>query len=196
MEHTLTKDYWENRYDENLTGWDIGAPSTPLKTYFDQLGDKHVKILIAGAGNAYEAEYLHKNGFKNVHVVDIAKPPLEKLKERCPDFPSENLHHIDFFEFDDQFDLILEQTFFCAIFKSLRPKYAEKIHQLLKPSGKLVGVLFNIPLNEEQPPFGGNQEEYQTYFEPYFEFKYFEKCYNSISPRAGTELFINLLKKG
>ena len=55
-----------------MTGWDIGGPSTPLVKYFDQLADKQRKILIPGAGNAYEAEYLWAQGFSNVHVLDIA----------------------------------------------------------------------------------------------------------------------------
>jgi len=194
MEHTLTKNYWQNRYDDQQTGWNIGEPSTPLKEYFDQLENKDLQLLIAGAGNAYEAEYLFKNGFKNIHVVDIARKPLDNLKERCPEFPSANLHEVDFFEFEGQFDMIIEQTFFCAIFPNLRPNYVEKMHQLLKPKGKLVGVLFGVPLNTAHPPYGGSKEEYVPYFEPYFTFKYFEPCTNSIPPRANQELFINLIK--
>ena len=63
--------YWSSRYAEERTGWDIGHPSTPLKEYIDQLQNKNLKILIPGAGNAYEAEYLFEQGFKNVYVLDI-----------------------------------------------------------------------------------------------------------------------------
>jgi thiopurine S-methyltransferase len=48
---------------------------------------------------------------------------------------------------------------------------------------------------ENSPPFGGNAEEYRNYFEPYFTFKVFEPCRNSIAPRAGSELFMILQKK-
>jgi len=41
--------YWTERYDEDRTGWDIGYPSTPIKSYIDQLDDKALKILIPGA---------------------------------------------------------------------------------------------------------------------------------------------------
>ena len=54
----LDAEYWEERYRAGTTGWDIGSPSTPLKEYIDQLQDPSKKILIPGAGNAYEAEYL------------------------------------------------------------------------------------------------------------------------------------------
>ncbi len=195
MKSTFDKEYWEKRYHDSSTGWDLGAPSSPLQNYIDQITDKTLKILIPGAGNAYEAEYLHQKGFSQIHVVDIARPPLEKLKERCPDFPSEHLHQANFFDFSGQFDLILEQTFFCAISPDLRPAYAKKMPQLLKSNGKLVGVLFNFPLDTDNPPFGGNKTEYLSYFEPYFEIKYFEECYNSIPPRAEREFFICLTKK-
>ena len=65
----LNEAFWDNKYKSGKTGWDIGSISTPLKKYFDQLTNKELKILIPGGGNSYEAEYLHKLGFKNVYVV-------------------------------------------------------------------------------------------------------------------------------
>jgi len=64
----FSKAYWEDRYKEQQTDWDIGHTSPPLKAYFDQLTDQQLKILIPGAGNAYEAIYLHENNFMHVHV--------------------------------------------------------------------------------------------------------------------------------
>ncbi|MES2593280.1 MAG: methyltransferase domain-containing protein [Bacteroidota bacterium] len=191
----FNKEYWEKRYQTNETGWNIGAPSTPLKEYIDQLNDKNIRILIPGAGNAYEAEYLFNQGFKNVTVIDIAQEPLDNLQKRVPDFPKENLIFGDFFEHKKQYDLILEQTFFCALHPDLRKRYVDKMHQLLKPSGKLVGILFTDPLNSQTPPFGATKEEYINYFGSLFNFKIIDTCYNSIKPRAGRELFINLIKK-
>lgn len=194
MADILGKDYWQERYQNQSIGWDIGYVSTPIKNYIDQLIDPDLKILIPGAGNAYEAEYLHQRGFQNVHVVDISSTPLNNLRKRCASFPSDHLHEKDFFDLQNKFDLILEQTFFCAILPKYRGRYASKMHELLNPNGKLVGVLFDAPLNDHQPPFGGTKEEYWFYFKPYFKIKYFERCNHSISPRAGTELFINLIK--
>ena len=76
----------------------------------------------------------------------------------------------------------------------MRKQYAEKMQQLLNPNGRLVGLLFNTDF-EDGPPFGGDKDEYKKYFSPYFFFKYFENCYNSIKPRAGTELFMVLKRK-
>jgi len=190
----LDKEFWNNRYLEGTTGWDVGYPTTPLKEYFTQLKDKQIKVLIPGAGNAYEAEYLHRQGFKNVYVLDVSDIALSNFKNRVQDFPSDHLICEDFFHHRNQYDLIIEQTFFCALDPSLRPKYAEHIFYLLKPGGRLVGLLFDDKLNEDKPPYGGTKAEYVEYFKPYFEFHTFETSYNSIKPRAGRELFINLKK--
>ena len=107
--------FWHNKYISNATGWDLGKVSPPLKTYFDQLEYKSIKILIPGAGNSYEAQYLFENGFTNIYILDIAKPPLDNLKRRVPNFPESSLVHKDFFKYSGHFDLIVEQTFFCAL---------------------------------------------------------------------------------
>ena len=195
MKVELNEFFWTDKYKEKSTGWDLGEVSKPLKEYIDQLEDKSILILIPGAGNSYEAEYLHRSGFTNVFVVDISQLPLNNLSKRCSDFPKAHLLNIDFFELDMQFDLIIEQTFFCAINPQFRAKYAKKMHQLLQPNGKLVGLLFDDELNKDHPPFGGDQLEYEPYFSPYFDFSVFESCYNSIEPRKERELFINLKKK-
>ncbi|MCG1035305.1 methyltransferase domain-containing protein [Polaribacter sargassicola] len=190
----LSEDFWENKYQKNKIGWDLGIISPPLKTYFNQLTNKNLKILIPGGGNSYEAEYLFNNGFKNVFVVDLAKSALDNIKKRVSNFPEHQLIHADFFDLEGDFDLIVEQTFFCAINPELRQKYANKMNSLLNKKGKLVGLLFDAKLNEDHPPFGGKKEEYLSYFKSYFSIEIMEKCYNSYHNRQEMELFVKLMK--
>jgi len=186
----LNREFWENKYKQGDIGWDIGYVSPPLKDYIDQLNDKNLKILIPGAGNAYELIYLVENGFTNTYILDIAKPPLEAIREKLPNFPEERLLEGDFFDLNiGDFDLILEQTFFCALNPQLRSKYVLKMKNLLKPNGKLAGLLFNFPLSKSGPPFGGDTAEYTALFEKHFNIKLLKTAYNSIKPRAGKELF-------
>lgn len=186
----LSHNYWNNLYLKNEFKWDLGAISSPLKTYIEQLNNKDLKILIPGAGNSYEAEFLFSNGFKNVVVLDFAEEPLENIKKRLPDFPNQQLIKQNFFEHQGHYDLIIEQTFFCAINPSLRKQYAQHVKQLLKPEGKLVGLLFNDVLNIDKPPFGGNKQEYQDLFESLFQIITLETAYNSVKPREERELFV------
>ncbi len=188
-------EYWNKRYENGYTGWDVGSISTPLKEYFDQLENKDIRILIPGSGNSYEAEYLFEKGFRNVFLLDWSKLALENFSKRNPYFPEKNLICENFFLHKNKYDLIIEQTFFCAINPSERKKYAEKIYELLTEKGKLSGLLFNCDFEGDEPPFGGNEDEYKSYFSQLFTFRVFDKCYNSIKPRSGKELFIILEKK-
>lgn len=191
----LNESYWDNRYKSNDIGWDLGEISMPLKTYIDQLTDTSIRILIPGGGNSYEAEYLFNKGFKNVCVVDLSETALNNIKHRLPKFPQDQLIHSNFFDLDCQFDLILEQTFFCALDPLLRSKYITQMHRLLTNNGKLCGLLFNTELNHDRPPFGGSRLEYLALFEPHFEVLKMESSYNSHESRHGRELFFILKKK-
>lgn len=192
MDDFLSADYWNDRYRNEETGWDIGFISTPLKIYTDQLTQKDISILIPGGGNSYEAAYLLKNGFTNITVVDFAAIVAERLKTQFKSY-GDSIKIIcgDFFALTGTYDLILEQTFLCAIDPSLRKAYADKMRQLLNPGGKLVGLLFNRSF-DNSPPFGGDEKEYRDLFSPYFNIHKMEPSYNSIPQRAGSELFFIL----
>ncbi len=190
----LNDQYWSQRYENHQTRWDIGQVAPALKAYFDQLTDKNLAILIPGCGNAHEATYLLQQGFTNITLIDISAVLVNFLQKKLQFYVEKGnirVIHQDSFEHLGNYDLIIEQTFFCAIDPSLRPIYARKMSELLNPKGKLVGLLFDCNF-EGGPPFGGSKAEYIPYFEPYFKLKTFEKCYNSIPPRAENELFICL----
>lgn len=193
----MEKEFWENRWETGQTGWDIGTVSAPIKEYIDQLNNKAIKVLVPGCGNAYEAEYLWERGFKNTFIVEIAKGAIDSFRKRYPNFPEDQILHEDFFNLsknEHQFDLIIEQTFFCAIHPSRRSEYASKMNDLIKPGGKLIGLLFDFPL-ESGPPFGGHKDEYIEYFDSYFKIKTLERAKNSIEPRAGREFFMILERR-
>jgi thiopurine S-methyltransferase len=101
----------------------------------------------------------------------------------------------DFFNLNESFDLVLEQTFFCAINPIDRVKYANKMAAIIPAGGKLVGLMFDFPL-DQGPPFGGEAKEYTTYFEKEFEILSMRRADNSIKPRAGRELFVIFKRKG
>lgn len=191
----LGETYWNNQYEANATGWDLGEVSPPLKAYIDQLEDKNKRILIPGCGNTYEADYLLQKGFTDVSVIDIAPLLISQLKDKYKGNPHIKIILGDFFQHEGTYDLILEQTFFCALNPPLRKDYVLKMYELLAPGGKLVGVLFDREFEQQGPPFGGCKCQYEPMFEKGFDFKTFDHCYNSFEKRKDTELFINLVKK-
>ena len=185
--------YWSSRYQNEQTGWDIGKASNPLIELFKHIENKNLKILIPGCGNAYEAEYLFRSGFKHVHIIDIAPEPLEDFKKRNKDFPFSQIILGDFFLHQIQYDIIVEQTFFCAIDPNKRIDYVNKAYDLLHNGGELIGVLFDCEF-EGGPPFGGNRNEYQELFESKFRRVSITDSTHSIEPRQGSEVILRCMK--
>lgn len=193
---TLDADFWNSRYLTGQTGWDLGAPSPPLVQFIDQLPRKDLAILIPGCGNAHEAAYLLQQGFTNITVVDLAPALTAALEKQLAAYSGKTLRIItgNFFDLKGQYDLVLEQTFFCALDPALRKDYVRQMHALLKPGGRLAGVLFDRNF-EGGPPFGGSAAEYRILFEKDFFLHTLAPCYNSIPPRAGSEVFIHFERR-
>jgi hypothetical protein len=76
---------------------------------------------------------------------------VEALKIKLKDYHSIQIIHQNFFNHTNRYDLIVEQTFFCALHPSLRNQYVQKTYTLLNTNGKLVGVLFNKYFETDGP---------------------------------------------
>ena len=129
----ISKEYWENLYKDNETGWDIGFAAPAIKEYIDQLADKSLSILIPGCGNAYEAEYLLAQGFSDITLIDIAPSLTNALEQKFRSEVGKRIRIVsgDFFRHEGRYNLILEQTFLSALDPSLRSQYVDKMHSLL-----------------------------------------------------------------
>lgn len=187
--------YWDKFYRQEKVGWDIGYVSTPLKEYFDQLTNTDMRILIPGAGRAWEAEYLFNLGFDNTFVLDFSPCAIDDFKTRCPEFPDDNIIRDDYFDHEGKYDLIVEQTFFCSFQPDSRNNFVASTLAKLSPKGKYMGLLFNHEFPYEGPPFGGSEKEYLELFKPSFDILKFEIAHNSIKPRKGREIFFLMQKK-
>lgn len=194
MFNEKSEQFWNAKWLNKQTGWDIGYASPAISHFMEQYENKKASILIPGCGNAYEAELLAGLGYKNITLLDISEALVNKLQDKYKNNSSIQVILGDFFTQQGEYDLIIEQTFFCAIQPSLRKDYVHKVKELLTCNGRLIGLLFNRTFVSNEPPYGGNIEEYKKLFEG-FEIVKMETCYNSIPPREGTELFINMLKK-
>jgi len=194
MKTSLDKSYWQSRYHSDQTGWDVGSPTPALGDYIAQLleRDKEKEILIPGCGRAWEADLLLEKGFTHVTLLDVTDEPLEAARKRFIEkgFEQPTVLVGDFFSLAGKFDLVLEQTFFCALEPQLRNAYVDKMHQILNPGGKLAGVFFSVHFPFEGPPFGTMPHDLSKFFVKKFEIKAFAPCFNSIKPRMGNEHFL------
>ncbi|HOZ86020.1 MAG TPA: methyltransferase domain-containing protein [Niabella sp.] len=188
FENELDARYWNQRWKTGQTGWDMGYASPPITAYLSGYKNKEAAILIPGCGNAYEAAWMVSNGFTDITLVDIAQEAVEKLKQRFKHRTEIKIFCEDFFSHQGTYDLIVEQTFFCAQVLDRRREYVAQMASLLKADGKVAGVLFGVQFENPGPPFGGNILEYETLFDTHFSIVRLEPCTNSIPERAGTEL--------
>ncbi len=186
----LTPNYWEDRYQTQSFPWDLGLATRPMRNYIDALHDRGQRILIPGGGLAHELAYLHELGFSQSYSLDWAVSATARGRAQYPQLPASAFITEDFFTHSGTYDLILEQTFFCALQPDQRAAYARKMFELLRPAGRLAGVLFEFPLTENGPPFGGNRIEYAHYFRPYFHIRLLDTCRTSEPERRGRELFL------
>ncbi|MGB0837959.1 MAG: SAM-dependent methyltransferase [Flavobacteriaceae bacterium] len=195
MSH-LNQSYWDERYESNNTPWTLNCVS-PAITEFLRVKNpsKEAKILIPGAGLSPDAHYLYSNGFKNVFVLDLSKTSIEQFISNYPEFPKDQIIHENFFEHHDQYDLIFEQTFFCALPLSINPKYPAKVTELLQPKGILFGLFFLGDLSQGGPPYLQEKGFYSDLFSPLFKFIKLELFNKSITPRKDKELFFIFEKK-
>lgn len=195
MTKLLNKAYWEDRYRNQEATWNAKSITTPLQAYIDQLINPELSVLVPGLGHGHELLYLHRKGFTSSVGLDFTAMAFEETAKEQEDFPVDHVILGDFFAHEGRYDLILEQTFFCSLSIEKRKAYVEKMHELLRPNGKLVGVLFDTFFDQDAPPYGGDRETYQALFEPYFTIEVMERAFNSIKPRQNRELFIILKKK-
>lgn len=188
----LDEKFWDQRWQSNDIGWDIGYAAPVLTELIDQIEDKNIAILIPGCGSAYEVDYLLEKGFKNITIIEISETIYHQLEEK---YKGKNIKiiHGDFFDLNQAFDIILEQTFFCALAPYWRPRYVWKMFNLLNIRGKLQGVLFDKHF-DTNPPFGGSKNEYFNLFSHAFQIKKMDLTSKSIEPRKNTELEISLTK--
>lgn len=192
-ERPLDAQYWDAQWKSNIIGWDLGVPAPPLVAFIDTIENKEAKILIPGCGNAYEAEYLVSKGFKNITLIDISETACAILKVKFLNQSAVRVLCEDFFKLEDKFDVIIEQTFFCALPLIIRQRYVWKMHSLLNDHGILAGLLFNRQF-DVSPPFGGSLEEYEKLFQTAFYIDQLSTANNSVTPRANTELFFSFVK--
>jgi thiopurine S-methyltransferase len=193
---TLTEAaYWAACYLNGQTGWDIGYPSPALMDFLEQLPDKTISMLVPGAGMGWEAAAAFHIGFKKVFYLDFAVSAAGRFQQAHPWFPEHQVLVQDFFALEGQFDLVLEQTFFCSLHPSKRADWVHKCFQLLQPGGIIAGLLFNHEFAHQGPPYGGTESEYRTLLSSGFEVEHMEVTDKSIKPRALRELFFVARKK-
>src|SRR6266446_1977577 len=130
-------EFWDMRYAAGETPWDFHGVPAALKEFLKT--SQAGSVLIPGCGAAYEVRAFHEADWKVT----------------ANDFGSRH------------FDFIYERTFLCALPPDLWPAYVNRMTQLLRPGGKLVGI-FLYGEQAEPPPYPLNPEKAREVFKEKF----------------------------
>ena len=194
-------EFWEKCYQSGDMGWDLGSP-TPIFDHWIKSQAYPLSICVLGAGNGWDALNFAEKGHI-ITAVDFAESAIENMnvfmKKRGVHI---NIIHSDIFDlgklFSHNFDIVLEYTCFCAIDPAKRMDYIRMTHEILKPYGKLVGLLFPIDkdLNDDGPPYGVDLDTTIDLFSQYFTLDTKEISNLSVKSRYGREIFVIFKNNG
>ena len=193
-----SREDWQRHYDENELGWDLGQVAPPFVSLFENNTIVPSKTLVPGCGRGHEVVFLAENGF-DVTAIDYSTGAVNYLNSVIQERQlNSRVLHLDFFELDSThdglYDLLIEQTFFCAISPHQRPLYVETVARSLKKGGMIVGLFYNTG-REGGPPFNTTREDIINHFSDFFEIKKLDHAKNSAEQRKEKEWLAILVKK-
>ncbi len=195
------KDYkpedWQRHYEENDIRWDLGQVAPPFVKLWEDGKLPLGKVLIPGCGRGHEAVFLAEKEF-DVTAVDFADGAVSYLKNILQERNlAARVLRRDFFSLDDShnevYDLMIEQTFFCAISPRQRQDYVAKVARILKPGGMLAGLFYHTG-EEGGPPYNTTREDIETHFSKSFQILELDKTLLSAEKRKDKE-WLGILKK-
>ena len=196
-EKEYSQEDWQGHYDSNDMGWDLGEVAPPFVKLWQEEKLPVGKVLVPGCGRGYEVVFLAENGFE-VTAIDFSEGAITHLENALKE---RNLKgrvlHQDFFSMDDShdgvYDLVLEQTFFCAIAPRQRQDYVLNVARILKPGGMLVGLFYHTD-KEGGPPYNTIRQDIESNFSKNFEIQQLDKTSLSVEQRKDKE-WLGILKK-
>ncbi|MEM7010167.1 MAG: methyltransferase [Verrucomicrobiota bacterium] len=169
---------WEQHYLEEHTPWEKGEPSPGLVDYLAEapIGGR---VVAPGCGLGHDVRAIvAANPEAEVIGLDVAPSAVAKA-DAFPKIGKERFEVGDWFNLSADLtgscDWVFEHTCFCAIDPSQRDDYVQAARSALKPGGKLLGVFYLDPYDDEHPkgvdhpPYGAELEVIEAHFAPFFE---------------------------
>jgi 2-polyprenyl-3-methyl-5-hydroxy-6-metoxy-1,4-benzoquinol methylase len=146
-----TKTHWENIYREKSpldVSWYQKEPSLSLELIYKAQLTSDEPIIDVGGGASVLVDYLCKEGFTNLAVLDISEKALTCAKKRLGDFAQ----NIEWYESDitqfsapHQFSLWHDRAVFHFLTdKSDRKNYIKALKSTLRQGGHLIIAAFAI----------------------------------------------------
>lgn len=182
-------EFWNSRYLKDDTPWDFEGVPADVRQFLKKKG-KGAKVLIPGCGSGHEITAFVEAGY-DVTAIDFSNFAVERAKRMVGPSLAECIKHADFFQHDfggESFDLIYERSFVCSLTPDKRQAYRDRMAQLLKYRGLLIGYYFyKNPVLSEGPPYGFSWGTADELFSRYFLLVKDEPVNDSLPLFAGRE---------
>lgn len=200
---SMNSDDWRARYETADTPWDLGAahPELQARLQKGELMPPHTgaRALVPGCGHGNDALALSAAGWAVtaldcVDLVAAANSPGDQLSQTL----AQGGGHLEIcnaltFPCEQEFDLVWEHTFFCAIDPCDRPAWGALVQQALIPGGQLAVLLFpgDKPLEEGGPPFRYGVNDMQEVLGAQFHLDHDRPVTKGVSTRSWQERWVS-----
>jgi len=158
---------WDRAWEESVTPWDNGAVQKALIEALDSPTlnlPPQGRTLVPGCGRGYDAAYIASKLPYTTVGLDLSPKAVEAAKQYAASTPllekklDVSFSSGDFFAYkvspSEQFDLVYDYTFFCAIPLELREGWGKQMCNLIKSGGYLITLAFPIDGDRKGgPPF-------------------------------------------
>lgn len=178
---------WEELWRSGIPIGELFDKAKPYPELVHQIADNTLPsggaALVPGCGRGYEIEVLSRcERYDSVTGIDISQTCVQVatdfLTSITPTLPS-NFHVqcVDFFDDaaelvggKDGFSFVFDSSFLCALPVEMRPRWGERMKQIISHRGCLVTVMapMDKSLDEGGPPFGVSIDLYRELLEPQF----------------------------
>jgi methyl halide transferase len=151
--HSLSPEFWEERYQDGSTRWDLGQPAPPFVTLLAAPdAPSPGRMAVLGAGRGHDALLFAEQGFEVVGF-DFAPSAIAaavataEARGLTAQFLQRDIFALGA-EFAHQFDYVLEHTCYCAILPAQRADYVSWCDRFcgrrvnsLPCSGRIIGLV-------------------------------------------------------
>jgi SAM-dependent methyltransferase len=192
-------EFWEARWREGQTGWDLGQASPPFEALLEGPDPPAPgRLAVVGCGRGHDALLFARRGFEAIGF-DFAPSAVAAARALAAEQGvAARFEVADFFELPrqwaGQFDCVIENSFFTAIAPTRRAEYADVVAALLRPGGELIG-LFRDHDRPDGPPYGTSESELRRLLAGAFEVVAVGPAPRSHERRQGEELLVRARRR-
>lgn len=192
--------YWNARYRDGLSGWDLGGPSPVFARLLAEGRLPRGRALVLGSGHGHDALAFARAGWEVTGVDFSSEAVAHARRAAAADVPAPVFVEADLFRlppaWDAGFDLVVEYVTYCAVAPVRREAFAQAVARVLAPGGTLLALFFPVETRPDGPPYGVDIEEAVRLFSADFDLLERSVPPDSVKPRRGREVLTLWRRKG